>query len=75
MLGSRRRPEMDQEQQVIWFLEKLDKERHGSMLTVLKNNCAARMGLPATVDAAHLVAKDWMSSTAGVANSRGVIAR
>ena len=68
-------PEMDQEQQAIWFLEKLDKERHGSMLTVLKNNRAAGMTFPATVDAAYVIAKDWMSSTARVADSRGIIAR
>ena len=45
------------------------------MLTLLKNNRAAGMGFPATVDAAYLIAKDWMSSTAQVADSRGVIAR
>jgi len=45
-------PERDQEHQTLRFLEKLDKERHGSMLTVLKNNRATGMGFPATVDAA-----------------------
>jgi len=34
-------PEIEQEQQAIRFLEKLDKERHSSMLTVLKNNRVA----------------------------------
>ena len=68
-------PEMDQEQQAIWFLENLDKERHGSMLTVLKNNYASGLGFPATVEAAYLIAKDWMRSNARAADLRGVIAR
>jgi hypothetical protein len=56
-------PEKDQDQQAIWFLEKLDKERHGSMLTVLKNNRDACMRFPATVDATYLIAKDWINPT------------
>jgi hypothetical protein len=65
---------MNQEQLAVWFLEKLDKERHGSILTVLKNNRTACMGFPAIVDAAYLIAKNWMSSTARLVDSRGVIA-
>ncbi len=60
-------PEMNQEQQAIWFLEKLDKERQGSMLTVLKNNRVAGMGFQAVVDVAYIVAKERMCSTARVA--------
>jgi hypothetical protein len=41
-------PQMDQEQQATWFLEKLDKERHGSMLTVLENDRVAKMAFPVT---------------------------
>ena len=33
------------------------------------------MGFPATIDVGYLIAKDWMSFIARVADSRGVIAR
>ncbi len=67
-------PEMDEEQRAIWFLERLDKERHGSMLTVLKNNHAAGMAFPVTVEAAYAIAKDWMSSTARVYDAHRIVA-
>jgi len=65
---------MDIEQQAICFLEKVDKERDGSMLTMLKNNHAARMTFPTTVNAAYVFAKVEMSSNnARVADSRGIL--
>ena len=51
-------PKRDQKQRAIWFFEKFEKERHGSMLTVMKNNRSVGMAFPNTVDAAYEIAKD-----------------
>jgi hypothetical protein len=49
---------MDKKQRPIWFLEKLDKEQPGSMLTVLKNKRAVGMSFPVAAEAALSTAKD-----------------
>ncbi len=45
-------PEMDGETLAIWFLEKLDQVRHGSMVLYLTNGRAAGQAFPATADEA-----------------------
>ena len=67
-------PEMDGETLAIWFLEKLDQVRHGSMVLYLTNGRAAGQAFPATADEAYTIAKDWKSSTVRAADFRGIIA-
>ena len=67
-------PEMDGETLAIYFLEKLDQVRHGSMVLYLTNGRAAGQPFPATADEAYTIAKDWKSSSAWAADSRGIIA-
>ena len=67
-------PEMDGETSAIWFLEKLDQVRHGAMVLYLTNGRVAGQAFPATADEAYIIAKDWKSSSARIADSRGIIA-
>ena len=67
-------PEMDGKTSAIWFLEKLDQARHGAMVLYLTNGRIAGQTFPATAGEAYIIAKDWKSSSARVADSRGIIA-
>ena len=67
-------PDMDGEASAIWFLEKLDQVWHGAMVLSLTNGRAAGQAFPATADEAYIIAKDWRSSSARVADSRGIMA-
>ncbi len=65
---------MDGETLAIYFLEKLEQVRYASMVLYLTNGRAAGQPFPATADEAYTIAKDWKSSTAWTADSRGIIA-
>ncbi len=49
---------MDGETSAIWFLEKLDKVRHGAMVLHLTNDRVDGHAFPATADEAYIIAKD-----------------
>ncbi len=67
-------PEMDGETSAICFLEKLYQVRHSAMVLYLTNGRAAGQAFTATADEAYIIAKDWESSSARVADSRGIVA-
>ena len=67
-------PDMDGETSTLWFLEKLDQVRHGAIMLSLTNGRAAGQAFPATSDEAYIIAKDWRSSSARVADSHGIMA-
>jgi hypothetical protein len=66
--------EMDTETSVIWFLKKIDQDRHGAMVLHLINDRAAGQVFPATANVAYIIAKNWKRTSARVADSRGIIA-
>jgi hypothetical protein len=49
---------MDGETLAIWLLEKLDQDRHGSMVLYLTNGRAAGQAFPATADEAYTIANE-----------------
>jgi hypothetical protein len=57
-------PEIDGETSAIWFLEKLDQVRHGTMVLYLTNGRVAGKAFPAITGEAYIIAKDWKSSSA-----------
>jgi len=65
---------MDGETSAIWFLENLDQVQNGAMVLYLTNGRVAGQASSATADEAYIIAKNRKTSSARVADSRGIIA-
>ncbi len=65
---------MDGKTSANWFLEKLDQVQHRAMVLYLTNGRDAGQTFPVIADEAFIIAKDWKSYSARIANSRGIIA-